>query len=119
MASLSEHAPQVESDEGYPAKWRQYARRQNLAFFLLFGWVPACVALFWASRNEFHMPVLALSLMVVWLLAALGAVYWAGEFRCPRCRRRFGALGNKKTHNVTRGLFDKVCNNCRLRKFEL
>ena len=57
--------------------------------------------------------------MFVWLAAAIAAVWWAGEFRCPRCRRRYGALGHKKGDiNLTRGIFDKICSNCKLRKFE-
>jgi hypothetical protein len=57
--------------------------------------------------------------MMVWLMAACLAIWWAGEFRCPRCRRRYGALGSKTGIGVIwRGLFDKICHNCKLRKFE-
>ena len=58
--------------------------------------------------------------MALWLAAAIAAVWWAGEFRCPRCRRRYAALGHRKGDtNLTRGLFDKVCANCKLQKFEI
>jgi hypothetical protein len=103
----------------YHAQWQAFSLRRNLAFFLLYGWVPVCIALFWISRLGWHQPLIAVALMLVWLGAALAAVYWAGEFRCPRCRRRYGALGHRKGDvNLTRGIFDKVCSNCKLRKFE-
>jgi hypothetical protein len=58
--------------------------------------------------------------MFLWLAAALTAIWWAGEFRCPRCRRRYAALGNARGDtNLTRGIFSKVCTNCKLSKFEI
>ena len=109
---------QAEVGSNYHAAWKAFAMRRNLSFFLLFGWIPFCVALFYLSRYRLHQPILFMFLMGAWLVAALASVWWAGEFRCPRCRRRYGALGHKKTMNVTRGLFDKVCANCKLTKFE-
>ena len=119
MASVSEPGMRVEGCEAYPAKWRQYRLRRNVAYLFVVGWVPFCAGLFWLSRYRVHMPFLSIGAMVVWVLCAIAAVYWAGEFRCPRCRRRYGSLGNKKTSNVMRGLFDAACTNCYLRKFEL
>lgn len=109
-------APEVD----YHREWKAFATRRNLAFFLLYGWVPVCYGLFWLSRHILHQPVASLIAMAVWLGCGLAAVWWAGEFRCPRCRRRYGALGHRKGDtNLTRGLFDKVCSNCKLRKFEV
>ena len=103
----------------YHAQWKAFALRRTTALFLLYLWVPVCVALFWVSRLGWHQPLIAFALMLVWLVAALVAVYWAGEFRCPRCRRRYAALGHRKGDaNLTRGIFDKVCSNCKLWKFE-
>ena len=103
----------------YHPQWRAFAVRRNLALFFLWTWTPVALALFTISRNGWHRPVLSLCLILLWLAIALSAVWWAGEFRCPRCRRRYGALGHKKgDFNLTRGLFDKVCSNCKLRKFE-
>ncbi len=108
-----------EPEVDYRAAWRAYAVRRNLALFLLVVWLPVAVGLFEVSRSGWHQPIACLIIIFLWLIAALGAVWWAGEFRCPRCRRRYGALGNKKGDvNITRGLFDKVCANCKLRKFE-
>jgi hypothetical protein len=56
--------------------------------------------------------------MGLWLVAALAAVWWAGQFRCPKCCRRYAALGHRRRINLSRGLFDKVCSNCKLTKFE-
>ena len=103
----------------YHAQWRAFAIRRTTALFFLFTWVPFSIAMFEISRHGWHRPILSLILILSWLAIALGAVWWAGEFRCPRCRRRYGALGHKKGDvNLTRGLFDTVCANCKLRKFE-
>lgn len=108
-----------DEEADYHPKWRAFALRRNTALFLLFTWAPISIALFEISRNGWHRPILSLAFICLWLAAALTAVWWAGEFRCPRCRRRYGALGHKKGDtNLTRGLFDKVCSNCKLRKFE-
>ena len=117
--------PPVEADSiapevDYHRAWKAFAVRRNLAFFLLYGWLPVCFGLFWLSRLWIHQPVVCLIVMAVWLAAAVAAVWWAGEFRCPRCRRRYGALGHRRGDtNLTRGIFDKVCSNCKLRKFEV
>jgi hypothetical protein len=104
----------------YHDAWKAFALRRNLALFLLYAWVPLCFGLFWWSRISIHRPVTCIAVMAVWLVAALAAVWWAGEFRCPRCRRRYGALGHRKGDtNFTRGLFDTECANCKLRKFEV
>jgi hypothetical protein len=103
----------------YHAEWQAFAIRRNLALFLVYGWVPVCYGLFWVSRHYVHRPVASLFAMGFWLACALAAVWWAGEFRCPRCRRRYGALGHRKGDtNLTRGMFDTVCANCKLKKFE-
>jgi len=104
----------------YRAEWRAFSLRRNVALFLLYGWVPVCVGLFELSRRWIHQPITCLTAMAVWLGCALSAVWWAGEFRCPRCRRRYGALGQRNSDtNFTRGIFDKVCANCKLTKFEI
>jgi len=104
----------------YHLQWRAYRLRRILALFLLYGWAPVCFGLFWWSRLSIHRPFVCLAAMAIWLVCALAAVWWAGEFRCPRCRRRYGALGHRKGDtNLTRGLFDKVCANCKLTKFEV
>ena len=109
----------ITATRDYSPAWRTYALRRGLALFLLFGWVPASVAGFVASRVALHLPWLFLALSFAWGGAAWWAIWHAGEFRCPRCRRRFGALGSKKGPGVIwRGLFDRVCYNCKLRKFE-
>jgi hypothetical protein len=108
------------SEVDYHHEWSAFRFRRNLALFLLYGWVPACVGLFWWSQLSIHWPVTSAVAMAVWLVSALAAVWWAGEFRCPRCRRRYGALGHRKGDtNLTRGIFDKVCANCKLKKFEI
>ncbi len=103
----------------YHLQWKAFRLRRNLALFLLYGWGPVCFGLFWWSRLSIHRPFTCLGGMAIWLVCAVAAVWWAGEFRCPRCRRRYGALGHRKGDtNLTRGLFDKVCANCKLTKFE-
>jgi hypothetical protein len=102
----------------YAREWRHFALRYRLAQAMLFGWVPVCVGLFVLSRYWIHQPVVCLLIMAAWAPAAVAAVWWSGEFRCPRCRRRYAALGQGRHVNVTRGLFEKVCSNCKLAKFE-
>ena len=115
VRTMPVNKPQID----YHAQWRAFAARRNLALFFLYSWIPVSVALFWISRLGLHQPVLCLTIMLLWLVAALTLVYWTGEFRCPRCRRRYGSLGHRKGDvNLTRGIFDKVCANCKLTKFE-
>ena len=103
----------------YHGRWRAYRLRWWLELLLALGWPPLVVGLFYGSRHYWHTPFLSLTGMSVWLVTAIAAVWWQGEFRCPRCRRRYGALGNRKgDSNYTRGFFDKICANCKLRKFE-
>ena len=107
------------TDAYYRSQWRAYGFRRAVALFFVYTWVPVTVGLLLVSRLSVHQPALAGSVILVWLGAAVGLVYWSGEFRCPRCRRRYGALGHRKGDvNLTRGIFDKVCANCKLRKFE-
>jgi hypothetical protein len=109
-----------EPEVDYHREWSAYAFRHHLAMLLLYTWLPLCAVLFYLSRNYIHKPLTCLAVMGVWLVSALLAVWWAGEFRCPRCRRRYAALGHKSGNtNLTRGIFDKVCSNCKLTKFEI
>jgi hypothetical protein len=111
---------QVDLDVDYHAEWKAFGRRRNIALFLLFTWPLVCISLFEISRNGLHQPVACMVIMLVWLVCALAAVWWAGEYRCPRCRRRYAALGHRKGQtNLTRGIFDRVCTNCKLTKFEI
>jgi hypothetical protein len=111
--------PFDEPEIDYTAAWRAFALRRNFALFFLYTWVPVAVGLFFLSRMRLHMPITFTIIILLWLCTAIGGVYWAGEFRCPRCRRRYGALGHRKGDvNITRGIFDKVCANCKLTKFE-
>ncbi len=110
----------VDSQVDYHRAWKAFAVRRNLALFLLYSWLPVSYGLFYYSRHYVHYPIVSVIAMAAWLLAALAAVWWAGEFRCPRCRRRYGALGHRTGDvNITRGIFDKVCANCKLTKFEI
>jgi hypothetical protein len=119
VESYAEAAGSASPEVDFHREWKAFAFRRNLAIFLLSGWIPVCVGLFWWSRLRIHRPVESLIVMAVWLVSAAAAVWWAGEFRCPRCRRRYGSLGHRKSGaNLTRGIFDKVCSNCKLRKFE-
>ncbi len=103
----------------YSSQWRAFAFRRGLALLLLSTWLPVSVACFEVSRRGLHRPLLFGGLICLWLVLALAAVWWAGEFRCPRCQRRYAALGHRKGGvDLTRGLFDKVCANCKLTKFE-
>ena len=117
--SNPEWTAQPEPEVDYHRQWRDFAVRWYTGLALMVGWLPVSVGLFLYSRGGWHHPFTALILMLLWLAATLAAVWWAGEFRCPRCRRRYGALGVKSGDtNYTRGFFDKVCANCKLRKFE-
>jgi hypothetical protein len=119
VATQNERGLQYEPEVNYHRAWAAFSRRHHTAIFLLFSWPVVAGGVFTLSGLWINQPVLALTISVVWLLLALAAVWWAGEFRCPRCRRRYAALGHKSgSTNLTRGLFDQVCSNCKLRKFE-
>jgi hypothetical protein len=110
---------QTEPEIDYHAQWRAFAIRLGFALFFLYTWLPVSIALFLVSRTGLHMPFVCLTIILLWFFAAIFGVYWAGEFRCPRCRRRYGALGHRAGDmSYTRGIFDKVCANCKLTKFE-
>ena len=109
----------ADAGPNFNLRWQSYARRRNLALACLLAWPPVCVCLFALSRYWLHLPALSLLLMAAWLALGFALVWWQGEFRCPRCNRRYGALGSRRGRtNWTRGLFDRFCNNCKLRKFE-
>lgn len=109
----------VAAENDYRYAWRQYAVRRRIALFFVFGWLPFSLGAFALSRLRLHIPEIMLALILLWLGMLCASVWWAGEFRCPRCRRRFGALGSQKGIGVIwRGLFDKICYNCKLRKFQ-
>lgn len=119
MAGMSDSQVAAESGHDYKRKWKAFRLRRTLALTLLFGGLPFCGALFLFSGYWFHEPMASITLMVVWLCGLVAAVWWAGDFRCPRCRRRYAALGHGgRGINLTRGLFDRICSNCRLTKFE-
>jgi hypothetical protein len=104
----------------YQSQWQAFALRRNLALILLYGWLPACFAFYVVAGDPPERQIIAFIGMFLWLAAALTAIWWAGEFRCPRCRRRYAALGNARGDtNLTRGIFSKVCTNCKLSKFEI
>ena len=112
-------SPVEEAEIDYRGRWRAYKLRWWLALLLGLGWAPVACLLFVESRSSWHMPFLSLAGIFGWLGLALAAVWWQGEFRCPRCRRRYASLGNRKGDtNYTRGFFDRICANCKLRKFE-
>ncbi len=99
--------------------WTAFALRRNLALLFLSAWAPLSFGLFLVARYRDDLSLVSISVGVIWLTATLASIWWAGECRCPRCCRRFGALGSKKgSTNLTRGFFDSVCANCKLRKFE-
>jgi hypothetical protein len=103
---------------GYEPQWRAYRRRRRIALFLLYGWAPFCVLAFVLGGAWLQEDLLSLVPMGLWFLAMAAAIEWAGEFRCPRCWRRFGALGAKGFVAMwSGGLFDDICPNCKLRKF--
>lgn len=108
----------VSASTDYSREWRVYAWRRGLALMLLFGWIPVSVGGFLLSQTVLHLPLLLISMILIWGLVMCWAIWYAGEFRCPRCRRRFAALGPRKRPDIWQGLFDKICFNCKLRKFE-
>lgn len=116
--------PQSDADSSfrlsYGRKWKAYALRRNLALSLLYGCIPVCCVLYVVLGVWLHQPLLSTALGLAWLVALLAALWWAGDFRCPRCKRRFAALGRgDKWLDLSWGLFDKTCSNCTLARFEV
>ena len=103
----------------YHRQWRAYAWRWFAALLLTVSLLPGVAFTLWYCRVVLHQSVIAVVVGSTWLVATLLAIWWQGQFRCPRCRRRYAALGNKRGgFNATFGLFDRVCTNCHLKKFE-
>ena len=102
----------------YTADWRAYRIRRGLALTLLYGCIPFSLAIGIYLGGTLDRPIWSVILIALWCTAMSLAIWWAGEFRCPRCRRRRGALGSRKGFStVFRGLFDSVCSNCKLHRF--
>jgi len=102
----------------YASQWESYRQRRRLALVLLYGLVPCWIISFAVLDDVLHREMLALLLEIGWTIAAGASLWWAGQFRCPRCCRRFGALGSKGfPGRLFFGVFDDICNNCKLRKF--
>ncbi len=109
----------MDGEVDYHRLWRAYRLRWWSAFLLVVSWTPVAGWLFYSSRHSWHQPLMCLTVIILWFVAAVASVWWQGEFRCPRCRRRYGALGTRKGRtNYTRGFYDRICANCKLRKFE-
>ena len=101
----------------YASQWESYRQRRRLALVLLYGLVPCWIISFVVLDDLFHLEVLPLLLTAVWSAGACASFWWAGQFRCPRCCRRFGALGSKGfLGGLFFGVFDDICHNCKLRK---
>lgn len=118
MASFKDLEISANAEDTYVAQWKAFARRQHLALFLLYGSIPLCFALFLLSRHWFYQLEISLAVICSWLVGIAAAVWWAGEFRCPRCSRRYASLGRGRSVSLTRGIFDRACSNCKLAKFE-
>lgn len=117
MESMQE--PTQTGHSEYSKEWKAYAGRRNLGLFFLYGAIPFSVAAYLVSQLWLNEVLIGMALILVWWAVMCVAIWWAGEFRCPRCYRRFGALGsNKGLSTFWRGLFDKVCANCKLRRWE-
>lgn len=102
----------------FAAQWASYRRRRNLALVLLYSLVPCWIISLSVVGEIAHFEILSVLLAGVWTAATAASLWWAGQFRCPRCSRRFGALGSKGFFGrLSCGVFDDICNNCRLRKF--
>jgi hypothetical protein len=118
MSSSSQLVEPRENTVAYHIRWRAFALRRGLALVLLCSSIPVCIALYLLAESGVLPPEFACILAMIWLAFAIGAVWWTGQFRCPRCSRRYGALGQGKSVSLTWGLFDKICGNCQLAKFE-
>ena len=104
--------------KSFAAQWASYRRRRNLALILIYGLVPCWVISLAVVGEVMHFEILSVLLPAGWSAAAGASLWWAGQFRCPRCSRRFGALGSKGfLGRLSFGVFDDICHNCRLRKF--
>jgi hypothetical protein len=99
----------------YDDQWQSLQRRNRLWWLLFLGLIPATILIGFAMNlispglAERSSPVMFWGL---WL-AALAAVtiYW-GEFRCPRCEKRFF-----RTRMGGVNGFAQKCPHCGLRKW--
>jgi hypothetical protein len=102
----------------YAPQWRIYRQRRSLALFFLYAALPVFAVLFLTTQTSPHRPLLLTVVPLLWIAATYASIWWSGEFRCPRCWRRYGAIGSKGFVGLLfHGLFDDICHNCKLRKY--
>jgi len=101
----------------YASERAKHRIRRVIAINMFCGFPLFCVAAYCIAPTRFDLFVIAIPLAAGWFGLAWAAVWWVGQFRCPRCRRRYGSLGSRGVWvNWTRGLFEDICPNCRLLK---
>ena len=107
----------MEEPRKYVEARRTYFIRRRITFALIIGFAPFA-ALAYVLAPNFRWVVLAsVPVVGLWGCFAWWAIWWTGQFRCPRCRRRYGSLASRAfLVKWSRGLFEDVCPNCRLAK---
>jgi hypothetical protein len=72
------------------SRWRNFEKREWTVFLLFLGYLPGVFALSYPLDRLFGSAVpFALVVAVAWMGAFGAAVFWHGNFPCPRCREPF------------------------------
>jgi hypothetical protein len=94
----------------YEQQWREYRRLQRLALGLWLGWIPFGAVVF-ALTSSFRPEILTVGLLSAWMAVFVIAGMREGNFRCPRCGRKF--FSKKWYHNG----WASRCLHCQLPKW--
>ena len=94
--------------QDYTPQWRSLRRNESRFFMVLIGGAVSALLL------SLRFPSLAVVFVLIWLTGFFAAGVPLGNFRCPRCGKRFfarpRAIGNY--YNPLR----RKCRNCELSK---
>ena len=101
----------------YSAALRSHRFRRIVTLCVVYSFLPVCALLYFTVDNHIYLFLGVLPAMGLWGFLAYSSIWWTGQFRCPRCKRRFGSLGSRGSFvKWTHGLFEDVCPNCKLPK---
>jgi hypothetical protein len=96
---------------------RRYLLRRRITLTLIYGFAPFCAGVYLLAPSFRWLVLVSIPLAGLWACVAWWAIWWSGQFRCPKCRRRYGSLASRAfLVRWSHGLFEEVCPNCRLAK---
>ena len=75
--------------ESYDQRWRSFHFWNRVGLIAVFALVPVVAFGVFATLGSSDFPAFPFLLVLMWLVALLGALYRIRTFRCPRCGKSF------------------------------